>query len=130
MTCAQIDRGEHVAVEHDDRLAARLAGGKLDPAARAERRRFDHVAQVDAEIAAVAEDFLDPPRLIVQAENDLVDFGDLAQQINLVLQKWTVEDRNDGLRGVERQRPKPRALASGQENRFHSRIEHLIKPGC
>ena len=70
----QIDGREHIAVEHDDRLAAGLASRKLDPAAGPERRGLHDVAQVDAQLAAVAEDFLDPARLVVQAEDDLVDF--------------------------------------------------------
>ena len=43
MTAAEIDLRQHVAVEHDDRLAQRLAG-VADGAAGAERRRLDDVA--------------------------------------------------------------------------------------
>ena len=65
---AEIDLRQHVAVEHDDRLAERLAG-VADGAAGAERRRLDHVADAEAGVAAVAEDLLDAARLVIQAQD-------------------------------------------------------------
>ena len=116
---AEIDLRQHVAVEDDDRLAQRFAG-VADRAGRAERRRLDDVADAEAGVAAVAEDLLDAPRLVVEAEDDLVDFGHLLQQIELVVQKRPVEDRDDRLRRVNRQRAQPRALAPGQQDRLHA----------
>ena len=43
---AEIDLRQHVAVEHDDRFAQRLAG-VADGAGRAERRRLDDVADAE-----------------------------------------------------------------------------------
>ena len=65
---AEIDLGQHVAVEHDDRLGQRVAG-IADRAAGAERHRLDDVAELDAQTFALAEDFLDAARLVVQAED-------------------------------------------------------------
>ena len=67
---AEIDLRQHVAVEHDHRFAQRFAG-VAHRAAGAERRRLDDVADAEAGIAAVAEDLLDPPRLVVEAEDRL-----------------------------------------------------------
>ena len=114
----QVHRGQHVAVEHDDRLGQRVAGER-DRAAGAERRGLDDVAEIDAEVRAVAEDLLDPARLIVQAEDDFVDLRHLPQQIDLIVQERAVEDRDDRLGRVERQRPEPRAFAPGEQNGLH-----------
>ena len=75
---AQVDLGQHVAVEHHDRfgqLIARIA----NRAPRAKRDRLDDVTEADAESFALAEDLLDAARLVVEAENRLVNFRDLAQ---------------------------------------------------
>ena len=48
MTPAEVDLGEHVAVEHDDRFG-QLVARVLDGPGRAERRRLDDVANLDAE---------------------------------------------------------------------------------
>ena len=114
----QVDLGQHVAVEDDDRsVEVRL--GELDRAAGAERLRLDQVADRQADAAAVAEDVLDAARLVVEAEDDFVEPGDLLQQVDLVVQERAVEDRDDGLRRVERQRPEPRALPAGEEDGLH-----------
>ena len=68
------------------------------------------------ESAAVAEDLLDPPRLVVEAEDDLVDLRHLLQQIDLVVEERPVEDRHDRLRRVNGQRAQPRALAPGEQD--------------
>ena len=114
----EIDFRQDVAVEDDDRVAD-AAGGVLDGAARAERRRFDHVPQRQPGLAAVAENFLDAARLIVEAQDDFVDFGDFLYEIELKLQKRPIEDRDDRLRRVNRERTQPRALAACEQNRLH-----------
>ena len=45
--------------------------------------------------------------------------GTLPQQIDLVVEKRAVEDGHDGLGRMNRERPQTRALAPGEENRFH-----------
>ena len=118
MTDAEVDLRQHVAVEHDDRFAQRFAG-VAHRAGRAERRRLDDVADGEAGVAAVAEDLLDPPRLVVQAEDDLVDLGHLLEQVELVVEERPVEDRDDRLRRVNRQRAQPRAFAPREQDRLH-----------
>ena len=89
-------------------------------ASRAERRRLDDVFQAETRVSSVAEDFFDPARLIVQAEDDLVDFRDLLQQVELKLQERPIENRDDGFGCVNRKRTQSRALAPSEENRLHT----------
>ena len=105
----QIHLRQDVAVEHDDRLAQRLAG-VAHRAARAERRRLDDVADREARVAAVAEDLLDAARLVVEAEDHLVDLRHLLQQVELVVEERPIEDRDDRFGRVDGERAEPRAL--------------------
>ena len=116
---AEINVGQHVAVEDHDRIGQRIAS-VADCAAGAERHRLDHIAKPDAEPGAFSEDLFDAPRLIVQAEDDLVDFRHLLEKIDLVVEKRPVQDGHNRLRRVDRQRPEPGALPAGKENRFHA----------
>ena len=50
---------------------------------------------------AAAHAGFDSVGAVVQAENDLVDFGDLPDEIQLIKKKWSVEDRNDRFRSIE-----------------------------
>ena len=118
----EIDLGQHVAVEDDDRfgqLVARIA----DRAAGAERHRFDDIPEAEAEALALPEDLLDAPRLVVEAQDGLVDLGHLPEQIDLVVQKRPVEDRDDGLRSMDGQRPQARAFAAGEQDGFHRNLQ-------
>ena len=74
---------------------------------------------LDAQIAAVPEHLFDAARLVVEAEDDFVDLRDLLQQIDLVMQERPVEDRNDRLGRMNRQRPQTRALAPCEKDSFH-----------
>jgi hypothetical protein len=115
----EVDLGQHVAVEDDHRLAqrfARVAHG----AGRAERRRLDDVADAEAAVAAVAKDLFDPSRLIVEAQDRLIDLRHLLQQIELIVEKRPIEDRNDRFWCVNRQRTEPRTLAPREQNRLHA----------
>ena len=114
----KIDLRQHVAVEHDDRVAHALRG-VAHRAGGAERRRLDDVAELDAGVAPIAEHLFDAVRLVVQAEDHLVDFRHLLDEIELIVEKRPVEDRNDRLRCVNGQRAKPRALAPDEKKRLH-----------
>ena len=114
----QVELRHHVAVEYDDRFRE-LVACVLDCAGRPERHRLDHVANLDSQVGAVAEDLLDPARLVVEAENHFVDLGDLLQQIDLVVKKCSVEDGNDGLGRVNRQRSQTSPLAPCEEDSLH-----------
>ena len=88
-------------------------------AACAKRRRLDHVPQCQPRVAAVAENFLDAARLIVQAEDHFIDFGYFLYLVELKLQERAIEDRHDRLRRVNGERTEPRALAACEQNRLH-----------
>jgi hypothetical protein len=77
------------------------------------------VSQPDSETLSLAENLLDAARLVVEAENGFVYFRDLPQQIELVVEERPIENRNDGLGRMDRERPEARAFASGEENGFH-----------
>ena len=81
-------------------------------------------------LGAVAEDLLDPPRLVVQAQDDFVDLRHLLQQVDLVVEKRPVEDRNDRLRRVDGERPEPRALAPGEKDRLHDNQRSYTMVEC
>ncbi len=106
-----------------------MVAGVLDGAGRAERRRLDDVADLDADVRAVAEDLLDAPRLIVEAQDDLIDLRHLLQQIDLVVKERPIEDGNDWLGGVDRQRPETGALSPRQKDRLHDNQRSYIHPG-
>ena len=115
---AQIELGQHVAVEDDDRFGE-LVAGVLDRARGAERGWLDDVANLDADLGSVAEDLLDAPRLVVEAQDDFVDLGHLLEQVELVVEERPVENGHDRLRRMNRERPESRALAPGEEDRLH-----------
>ncbi len=113
--------GHHVTVEDDQRVA-NAVGRITNRAAGAERSGLDDVAHAHAGAGAITEDLLDAARLVVEAEDHLVDLGHLLQQIDLIVEKRPVEDRHDGLGRVNRERPEARALAPGQQNRLHDKL--------
>ena len=115
----QVHRREDVAVEHDERRAPVVARRESNGAAGTERLRLDAVVEAHAEGRPVAEDVLDAVGLVVEAEDNFVDLGNLPEHVDLILEKRPIEDGNDGLRRVQCQRPKPRSLPTGKENGSH-----------
>jgi hypothetical protein len=120
----QTQHGVHVHGRHDiaveDNERVRYPLGRVpNRAAGAERRRLDNVAQPYACALAIPEHLLDTPRLVVQAQNDLINFRHLAQKVNLVVQKRPIEDGHDRLRRMNRQRAEARPLAAGKQNGLH-----------
>jgi hypothetical protein len=120
---AKVDLGEHVAVEHHDRLGE-LVAGVLDGAGRAEGCRLHDVTDLDAEVGAVAKDLLDAARLVVEAENDLVDLRNLLQEVNLIVQERPVENRNNRLRCVDGQGAQPSPFAPARRIAFMTNNHH------
>ena len=116
---AQVDGGQHVAVEHHDR-AVEVRCAEPDGAPGAQRLRLDRVADARAASAAVADDALDGVRPVVEAQNDLVDLGQLPEQVDLVVQQRPVEDRHDRLGRVAGQRTQPRAESAGEQDGLHA----------
>src|SRR5258705_13084712 len=90
----EIDIVEGVTVEHEDGFGQGVAG-IFNRAGRAQWRRLDAVADLDAERRAVAEDLLNPPRLVVGAQDYFVDLGHLLEALNLVVEKRPIENRHD-----------------------------------
>ena len=117
--CAEIHLGQHVPIEHDDGFGQRVAR-IADRATGPERHGFDDVAELDSETFALAEDFFDSARLIVQAENHLVYLWHLAQQVDLVVEERPVEDRHDGLRRVDGEGSQASALTASEQDGLHS----------
>ena len=115
----KIDLRQHVAVEDHHRLGQGIPG-IADRAARPQRHRLDDVAELDAEAIAVAENLLDAPRLVIQAQDHLVDLRNLTQEVDLVIEKGPVEDRHDRLRRVDGQRSQAGALTAGKQDGLHS----------
>ena len=126
---SQVQLRHDVAIEHDDRLGE-LVASVFDCSRRAQRYWFDDVSDLDAQIGAVAEHLLDAARLVVEAEDDFVDLRDLLQQIDLVMQKRPVEDRNDGLGRMNRQRPETRALAPCEKDSLHDNPQSYTMVEC
>src|SRR4030095_6922223 len=115
---------QHVSVEDDDRLGERFPRVAHRPRGAGGLGLHD-ILNRQTSPAAVAEDFLDAPRLVIQTEDDLIDFRDLLQKVELVMQKWAIEDRNDRFWCVNCQRAQSRALAPSQEYRLHSQPSML-----
>ena len=110
----EIELGQHVSIEYHDRVGNALA--RIAYAARgAERTRLHHVADLDAGLASVAEDVFDALGLVIEAQNHLVYFRHALDEVELVVQKRTVEDRNDRFRRVNGERTQARTLASDQQ---------------
>ena len=116
---AQIDLRQHVAVEHDNRVAHPLRG-VAHRARGTERRRLDDVPKLDAGLVSIAEHLLDAVRLVVEAENHLVDFRHLLDEVQLIVEKRPIEDGNDRLGCVNGKGTQPRALAPDKKQRFHT----------
>ena len=115
---SDVHRRHDVSVEHHDGVVDPLRG-IANGAARAEWRRFHHVSKAHPQRRAVAKGLFESARLVVQAEDDLVDFGHALQEIDLILKKGPVENRHDRLRRVQRERAESRALAAGEQDSFH-----------
>ena len=120
----QIELGQYIAVEHQDGLVQILLG-VLHSTGRSQRHRLDDVADRHAQLPAVADQVFDPAGLIVQAEDDLVNLRNLPEEVDLIAEKRTVEDRHDRLRRIERERAKARTLPAGEEDRLHRRPRRI-----
>ena len=124
---AEIDVGEHVAGDHEERLVelvhrvAHRAGG-------AERRLLGGVAHAHAELGAVAEVVADVVGEERDRHHDVVE-AVLREQPHDVLHHRHVGDRHHRLRLVARERPQPRAFAAGQDHRLHA-LDLLRRRPC
>src|SRR5206468_12902481 len=110
----EIELGQHVSIEHHQRVGDALARIAY-AAGGAERARLHHVADLDAGLASVAEDVFDALGLVIEAQNHLVDFRHALDEVELIIQKRTVEDRYDRFGRVDGERTQARTLASDQQ---------------
>ena len=114
---AEVDVGEHVAGDHEERLVelvhrvAHRAGG-------AERRLLGGVPHAHAELGAVAEVVADVVGEERDRHDDVVE-AVLGEQPHDVLHHRHVRDGHHRLRLVARERAQPRAFAAGQDHSLH-----------
>ena len=80
---------------------------------------FDDVANRYSHIGPVAEHSLDRFGLIIEAEDDFVDVGKPPQALDLLIEKWTIEDWHDRFRSVECERTQSRAKATRKQDGLH-----------
>ena len=115
---AEIDVGEHVAGDHEERLVelghrvAHRAGG-------AERRFLGGVAHPHAELRAVAEVGADVVRHERDRHDDVVEAVP-GEELHDVLHHRHVRDRHHRLGLVARERAQPRAFTAGQDHCLHA----------
>ncbi len=114
----QINVGEGVATDDDEGFVQKLLG-ILDAARGAQRRVFDHVGDVDAEVGAVAEIIADRRAEILQGYDNVGD-PVLLEKAKDVLHHRLADDWHQRFRHAARQRPQPRALAARHHDGFHA----------
>ena len=113
-----VDVGQHVAVEHQEPLVEHVLG-ELQRAARAQRPRLLEVAQAQADRLAVAQHGAHAGGHVPARHHDVVD-AVRAQPVEHERDERPVDQRDDRLRHRGGQRPQPRALATGEDERLHS----------
>ena len=119
--CAvDVEVGEDVAVEHQEALVEQVLG-ELQRPARAERLGLLDVAQPHAVRAAVAEHVADAAGEEA-AGHDHVVHAVAAQPLEHEGDERAVDERHDRLRDRRGQRPQPRPLAAGEDQRLHLRV--------
>ena len=114
---AEVDVGEDVAVEHEEAVVEQRLG-ELQRAAGAERLGLLDVAQAHAERRAVAEHVAHAGGHVPAGHDDVVD-AVAAQPVEHEGDERPVDERDDRLGHGGGQRPQPRALAAGQDERLH-----------
>ena len=123
----EVDVGEHVAGDDEERLVEQVAG-VADAAGRAERHRLVGVGHRDAELAAVAEVGLDVVGQERDRDDDLVE-PVLLQQADDVLHHRPVGERQHRLRRVRGERAQPGALAAGHDDGLHGKARPTLTLG-
>ena len=112
----EVGVGEDVAVEDEDR-PAREVGGVADAAPGAERLLLHDVAQGDPQVAGVTEGLAHVVHPVRARQDDVAD-PVLAEQRDLVGEEGAIEERHHRLGPGEGERPEPRALSPGQDDRL------------
>ena len=97
----KVNAGKNVAVKNEDGFVD-TGAREFDSSSGAEGIRLDHVANRNSDLFAVSNLGLYSVRLIIEAQNNFVDFWHLANHVDLVAQERPVEDRHNRFRGIER----------------------------
>ena len=110
----QIDVREDVAVQHED-AATHQVDGVPHASPGPERLPLHRVPQADAVRGAITEH---PAHLVHHVGAGQHHVGDAVapKQLQLVREKRHVQERDDGLRRAESERPEPRALAAREDD--------------
>ena len=113
----EVEIGEDVPVHHDHAPVDQV-GGVPHAAGRAERLPLDDVAQPHWAEVLLGHDRADGLRPVGDGE-DHVPHPVRAEHPELVGEERHVQQRDDRLRPLERQRPEPGPQSPGQDDRLH-----------
>jgi hypothetical protein len=116
----EVHIGEDVAVEHEEALVEQLLG-VLERAAGPQRRRLFDVAQPDAHRGPVAEHRAHPVGHEPAGEDDVVDAVP-TQPLDHVGDERAVHQGHDRLGHGGGERPQPRPLPAGEDQRLHKAL--------
>ena len=84
----EVNASKNITVENEDGLVDSRAC-ELYSSSRAKGMWFDHVANGQSDLVAASNSLLDAVGLVIQAQNNFVDFCHLTDQIDLVVEKLT-----------------------------------------
>ena len=115
----EVDVGQRVARDDEERIAGQQLVGHLHRAGRAERGVLDDVFHRHAELGAVVEVRFDLVGQVVQRGDDLGD-AVASQKSDDVFHHRLAGNRRERLRTARGQRPQPRPLAAGHQYAFHT----------
>ena len=79
---------------------------------RLDRAILDQGGRIDKHIG-------DAVWLVVEAQNGLVDFRNLLEQVDLIVKEWSVEDRHNRFGRVRGERSQPRAHPACKQDGLH-----------
>ena len=115
----QVEVGERVAADDDERVVAELVLGQLDAAGGAGRSLLHRVLHAHAERGPVAEVVADDLGQEHERDDGLVDAVPL-EQLHDVLHARLAAQRHHRLGLVARERPQAGALAAGHDHCAHA----------
>ncbi len=115
---AEVDVGQGVARDHEERLVE-LLHGVAHRSGGAERGLLRRVAHADTEVGAVAEIVANVVREERDRHHDVVE-AVLREQPDDVLHHRRVRDGHHRLRLIAREGPEPGAFSPGEDHRLHT----------
>ncbi len=115
--CGDVDVGQGVAADHDERVVGQQVAKVAGAAGGAEQRLFEAVLEIEAERRAVAEVGADVVGIVVQIDADLGD-AMAREQPQDVFHHRAVDDRRHRFGDTVRQWGETRAQAGRHDHRF------------